>query len=89
MVVSDVKSGYPGRSFFVPYAIIITPFGDLISNEARLAVPIFASESLTQLPPFGVEYVDEGEQFLVSVEDRDGPPVAKLTALAHKVQRAE
>ena len=85
MVVSDVGRGFPARSFFVPYALIITPFGNLVSNEKGFAVPIFAQQPITHLPPYGATYADKGDEPLLSADNLNAGPVAKLRALSHKV----
>lgn len=86
MVVSNVGRGFPAKSFFVPYALIITPYGNLVSNEKGYAVPIFAQQPITNLPPFGAVYIDKGNEPLLSADNLAAGPVADLVAVKHKVK---
>ncbi|MFP5271588.1 hypothetical protein [Coleofasciculus sp.] len=85
MVVSDGSTGFPARSFFVPYTLIATPFGNLIANHKQYANPIIADKPLTQLPPIGITYETNSPDFLVCANNLDGLPVATFRDLRHHV----
>lgn len=78
-------SGFPARSFFIPYAVVVTPFGNLVVNHTGYERVIWAEVPIEAFPQQGGSWTDDGPALLLSADDLDGPPVAQLTNLVHTV----
>ncbi|RUT02795.1 hypothetical protein DSM106972_057150 [Dulcicalothrix desertica PCC 7102] len=87
MIVMDGNRKYPARSFFIPYGVIMTKYGNFIANANGYENPIyaFATPPTRKYPNIPVDLEEEGESYraversqLVSLDNPSGPPVARL-----------
>ncbi len=85
IAVSVGESGFPARSIFIPYALVVTPFGNLVSNAPGFERAIWADVPINSFPQEGGAFTDEGPALLVPADDLEGPPVAQMTNLVHTV----
>jgi hypothetical protein len=86
IAVSVDKSGFPARSVFVPYALVVTPFGNFVSNAPGFERALWADVPINSFPQEGGNFTDDGPALLVPVDNLGGPPVAQLTNLVHTVK---
>ena len=87
MAIGNPNSRLPQNSFFIPYGVIMTPYGNFLANQQRFIEPIYAGVTppYPEFPNIPFDLENAGESFLarypttlVSVDNPTGPPVAKI-----------
>ncbi|KYC43754.1 hypothetical protein WA1_00895 [Scytonema hofmannii PCC 7110] len=88
MIVAERNNNkFPAKSFFIPYGVIRTKFGDFLANAKGFENPIyaFATPPSQEFPNISFDLEDKGESYrvaqptlLVSVDNPSGPAVARL-----------